>query len=63
MRNLALALMLAQTLALAETAPAFAGFGTIELPRLDWPTEGAVTGSTKGCVAAPGATPVGVPCR
>lgn len=59
MRNLALAL----TLALTAAAPAFAGFGTFELPRLEWPTDGAVTGSTKGCVAVPGAASEDPLCR
>lgn len=45
-------IVLALTLSLAA-APAFAGFGSIDLPRLDWPTTETVTGSTKGCVLDP----------
>ncbi|WP_435257394.1 hypothetical protein ACSBLW_14925 [Thioclava sp. FR2] len=45
-------IVLALTLSLAA-APAFAGFGSIDLPRLDWPTDETVTGSTKGCELDP----------
>lgn len=46
MKKFALAFFLALT-----AGPVLAGVGAFDLPRLNWPTDDGVTGSTKGCVA------------
>jgi hypothetical protein len=42
-------------------APAFAGGIAIDLPRLDFPTPGTVSGSTMGCIATTESAPVAMP--
>lgn len=58
MRKTVLALILA-----ASAAPAFAGMGSFDLPRLTFPADTTVTGSTKGCVMTTETTVETPACR
>lgn len=56
MRNAVIGLILA-----VVAAPAFAGGIAVDLPRLDFPAPGTVSGSTMGCIATTESAPVATP--